>query len=292
MQTKTFSATAVKFQALQSLAVIAQTGTLFDIKSAINGIIENPLFASKGWQLNFKKLLQAVYSGCPEFSIFAAGNSKLGGHIAAFSTLPGVTCPGAGECLNFCYSYSAWRYPAAISRQLQNAIFMRFYTPAIVRAFIALPADTTLRLYVDGDFSSLQDIAHWQSLLITRPDVKAYGYSKSFALLLEYNGQVNQGAKQWADNYLLNISGGHNADKVTAALATALPITRGTFEAVSLGRKVKSSEHGTPATNKALREAYKAKAFTCPGQCNSCTPKGHACGLPAFKNVNIIIAVH
>jgi len=53
------------------------------------------------------------------FSIFASGgNSKL--PFVSFSTIPGATCPGAGECLDFCYSFKAWRYPAAFFRQLQN----------------------------------------------------------------------------------------------------------------------------------------------------------------------------
>ncbi len=285
---KTFSATATKFQALQELAVIVQTGTLFDIESAISAIIENPLFDSKGWRVNFKKLLNVVSSGSPEFKVFAAGNSKLGEHIAAFSTLPGVTCPGAGDCISFCYSFSAWRYPAAYMRQAQSAVLMRFYRPAIARAFFAIPDNATLRLYVDGDFSSVSDVEFWQSLLSTNKTIKAYGYSKSFSLLLAYNAS----GKPWADNYLLNISGGHNADSVTIARVQSLPIVRGTFEAVSLGRKVTSSEHGKPETNKALRNAYGKNAFTCPGQCNSCTPKGHACGLSSFKGVNIIIAVH
>lgn len=288
MQIKTFSNTAVKFSALQSLAVIVQTGSLFEIENAISAAIDNPLFASKGWQLSLQKLLTVAYTGNPEYKIFSDGNSKLGDHIAAFSTLPGVTCPGAGDCLSFCYSYSAWRYPAVVCRQMQNALLMRFYRPAIVRAFCNVPDNATLRLYVDGDFSSVSDVDFWQSLLATNSTIKAYGYSKSFKELLAYNAT----GKAWAGNYLLNISGGHNADPVTLALAKALPIVRGTFEAVSLGRKVTSKEHGKPETNKALREAYKEKAFTCPGHCNSCTPKGHACGLPSFQNVSIIIAVH
>jgi hypothetical protein len=289
MQVKTFSATANKFKALQDFAVIVQTADdKLTIVRALEGLKNSPLFASKGWQVNFAKLLNVIYSDCPEFKVFAAGNSKLGDHIAAFSTLPGVTCPGAGECLSFCYSYSAWRYPAAFARQAQNAYLMRFAKPAIVRAFVAIPDNATLRLYVDGDFASIADIDHWQSLLATRPDIKAYGYSKSFDLLLTYNAS----GKAWASNYLLNISGGHNASQVTAALAQALPIARGTFEAVSIGRKVKSSEHGLKSTNKALREAYGKNAFTCPGKCSDCTPNGHACGLPSFQNVPIIIAVH
>ena len=65
-------------------------------------------------------------SGPTPFSVFAAaGNMKL--PFYAFSSLPGFDCPGAGACLygeneftpeNFrkgwCYSFTGWRYPAAM----------------------------------------------------------------------------------------------------------------------------------------------------------------------------------
>jgi hypothetical protein len=294
MQVKTFSPAAKVFAALQDLSVIVQTGKPLQIADALSIALSLPLFAGKAWQLNFKKLLAMVETNRPMYTIIAkTGNSKLG-HMAAFSTLPGVTCPGAGDCLSHCYSFTSWRYVAAYARQAQNAYLMRFNFQAIADDFATLKHAVDFRLYVDGDYSSAQDVEQWQALLSTRPDVKAYGYSKSFALLVDHNAN----GKAWAGNYLLNISGGHNASADLLALAKALPIVRGTFDAVSIGRKVKSVEHGAPATNKALREAYKdvnpvnPKAFTCPGHCHTCTPKGHACGLPSFKGVNIIIAVH
>ena len=41
------------------------------------------------------------------YNVFKVGNSKL--PFLNFSTLPGSTCPGAGECLNYCYSFKSWR---------------------------------------------------------------------------------------------------------------------------------------------------------------------------------------
>lgn len=292
MQVKIFDNAPV-FNELQKLAIIVQTGTIEQIAEKANNLKALPLFASKGWQININKFINVVKTLEPSFTVIKTdGNSKLG-KMAAFSTLPGVTCPGAGDCLSHCYSYTAWRYPAAVFRQAQNALLMRFNKAAIMDSFASLPDNVTFRLYVDGDYSSVSDVSFWQSLLITRPSIKAYGYSKSFQALIDFK---NNGG-QFATNYLLNISGGSNASEKTLAQANALPVTRAAFAAVNIGRKVKSVEHGTPATNKALRTAYKAagntdKPFTCAGKCNACTPKGHACGLPSFKGINIIIAVH
>jgi ABC-type amino acid transport system permease subunit len=91
---------------------------------------------------------------------------------------------------------------------------------------------------------------------------------------------------------MLNISSGHNASPEMLAYVKALPIVRGEFIAVSIGKKVKATDHGKPETNRALREAFKVKAFTCPGTCGTCTGKGHACGMQALKNIPIIIAMH
>lgn len=287
MKTKTFSNTAHKFKALQSFAITMANCSQDDIKKALLQLSNNALFQSKGWQDNFKKLSNVVNNGTIEYSIFALnGNKKL--PFVSFSTVPAVTCPGAGECLNFCYSFSAWRYPAAVMRQLQNLYLMRFNQDAIVYQFESVASvlgSFDFRLYVDGDFASVSDVQFWFQLLNRFPTVRAYGYSKSFAELLAYDGPM-------PTNYQLNISSGHCHNDDVVQKVKALPITRGEFIAVNIGRKVKSSEHGTIQVNAKLRQAFKQKAFLCGGKCGSCTGKGHACGLPQLKGLPIIIAVH
>ena len=288
MQIKQFSATANKFKALQDFAVVIQTGSKADTLTALQSLISSPLFQSKGWQTTFAKLRSTFTTGAPSFAIFKMdGNSKL--PFISFSSLPGVTCPGAGECLSFCYSFSAWRYPAAFARQAQNAWLMRYSTETIANALheidSKMKSQYDVRLYVDGDFSNANDVSFWFSLIKDTPNARVYGYSKSFALLAAYDGN-------YPSNYVLNVSSGHNATQSIVDAVKALPITRGEFIAVNIGRKVRSSDHGTVETNKALRQVFGAKAFTCPGQCGACTGKGHACGMPSLKGLPIIIAVH
>ena len=299
MQAKTFKATAPVFARLNQFAVIVQTGTKKEISKALTTLRADALFAGKkGWQRAFAKLAVS-FRGKPQFpvtraiepesqfSIFAMdGNVKL--PFVAFSTLPGVTCPGAGDCLDWCYSFRAWRYPSAFARQCQNCWLMRFDRGAIFSALAAIEGDFTMRLYVDGDFSSVGDVIFWMGVLLCLPNIKAYGYSKSFDELLAYEGDF----RVWPTNYMLNISSGHNADAATVERVMALPITRGTFSAVKVDHK---PEHGSARTNAAIRKASASlttKVFPCPGKCGSCTGKGHACGLPQMKGVSIVIAIH
>lgn len=286
MQTRHFPTAC--YSALQDIAVSIVSDNKDTIIANIDKALSLSVFASKGWQSDMGKLRAALSSGVPAYSIFAMdGNGKL--PFVSFSSLPGVTCPGAGDCLAFCYSFRAWRYPAAFMRQAQNAFLMRFHPETIVAALdtivAKMPDGFDMRLYVDGDFSSVYDVSFWFDVLKANPTIRAYGYSKSFDAILAYAGT-------WPTNYQLNISGGHNADAYTIARVKALPITRGEFIAVSIGRKINSKDHGTPSVNRALREAFKTKAFTCPGKCGSCTGKGHACGMPSLKGLPIIIAMH
>ena len=253
---------------------------------------------------NYARTMGKLYSfiadgGKAPFSIFAEkGNSKLPSFVA-FSSLPGVTCPGAGDCLQFCYSFKAWRTPMAFGRQAMNAYILRFHPQLIVDALDSLMAKKkfangfTLRLYVDGDFSSVSDFALWQGILSERPTIKAYGYSKSFAEILAY---AKSGAS-FASNYVLNVSGGHNHSEAAVKAIEALPITRGAFVAVPIAHKGRSVDHGNTEHRKQVQSATKAMhnvktAFACPGQCNTCTSSGHACGSMKFKGITIGIALH
>jgi hypothetical protein len=279
----------MKTTRLQQIASHIAAGDLWAAATACELALEGE--TGKHWIRDLTKLAETLRDGQPRFSIFAKdGNGKL--PFVAFSALPGKGfCPGAGDCLSWCYSFRAWRYPAAFARQAQNAALMHTAEGArkVLEALDAFrPADGStvdFRLFVDGDFGFVEDVAFWMEAIAARPWLQAYGYSKSWSELLAYWGP-------WPTNYRLNLSGGSRHDAATKAAVAALPITRGEFVAVSVGRKVKSADHGTAAHNQRLREAYGAKAFTCPGKCGECTPKGHACGSERFRGVDIIIAVH
>ena len=282
----------MKFAQLRPIADAIAARDLDRASAAIDSALEGE--TGKSWNRDLRKLQATLADGQPRFSILARkGNSKL--PFLAFSALPGAGfCPGAGDCLQFCYSFRAWRYPAAFARQAQNAALMQSDAGrmAIVGAVqAAKPRDgrpIDFRLYVDGDFGDANEVAFWMEVLRHRGWLRAYGYSKSWAQLLAFDRESGR----WPSNYQLNLSSGslHGAD-MEAEMAR-LPIARGRFIAVNIGRAVKSSDHANREHQAELRAAFGGKAFTCPGKCGSCTPKGHACGSPRFAGIDVIIAVH
>ncbi len=247
------------------------------------------------WAKRLKPLFESEGNIIP-FSIFKdGGNSKL--PFVSFSTIPGATCPGAGDCLNVCYSFKAWRYPAAFFRQLQNFYLMNSKKgrDIIASEFKSLKLKRgksflNLRLYVDGDFRSVNDLTFWMNLLFLRPEIKAYGYSKSWKEFLIYDSlKLN-----FPENYLLNLSSGSIHDDDVKNRMKQLSCVRGEFINVDIPK-----EFDAPigARTREYKNAVKTslgdrRAFVCPGLCGSCTPNGHACGSDRFKGVTIAIATH
>ena len=224
-----------------------------------------------------------------QYSIFVKGNSKL--PFYAFSNLPLVNCPGKGDCAKWCYSLKAWRTPGGLFRQIQNTILIRERSSQLKTAFYALPKNTDVRLYVDGDIDSLSTMIFWFNLMNNREDLNVYGYSKSWKLFVEY---YEMGGK-FPNNYSLNLSSGsryENRQDIVDVM-NSLPITRGNFIAVQAGKKPTSKEVRVAAIAQGIKNV-----FVCPGKCGEClktkTVKNvHACGsLNTFKNVNIVIGVH
>ena len=265
---------------------IAKAASKKNKKGAI-AIIDNILLTETGvhWIRDLVKLKEFLLDGKPRFSIMARdGNGKL--PFLAFSSLPGEGfCIGAGDCLSFCYSFKAWRYPAAFCRQVQNSILLQTKTGkrhilSALDQFKPKAGAIDFRLYVDGDFTGVADIQFWMESLTARPWLLTYGYSKSWQSFLDYKGIV-------PGNYKLNLSSGSKYDDSVKDKLKAFDYVRGEFIAVAVGHKVATREH--QAT---LRQVYAKKAYTCTGKCGDCTPIGHACGSDRFKGIDIIIAVH
>lgn len=223
----------------------------------------------------------------PPFTVFAKGNSKL--PFWSFSNLPLVNCPGKGDCAKWCYSLKAWRYPAAFFRQIQNTILVNEQSPHLINAWNDIPANSDVRLYVDGDFNSMRTLTYWFGLMVKRSDLKVYGYSKSWEILLDYH---NSG-KTFPENYVMNMSSGskyENVGPIRAAIKK-LPIVRGEFIAVPAGK------HPSAKTVREVAKSFgMTRLFICPGKCGSCLPKQgknvHACGSKLLTNTNIIIGTH
>lgn len=242
------------------------------------------------WKYFLARFASALDSGALPHSIFAMeGNVKL--PFVSFSTLPIVTCPGAGACAGitkrdgapnlrkaFCYSLRAWRYPAAFLRQCMNTLLLRFNRRAIIDAFAALPQGVTFRLYVDGDFDSESTALFWFNLLRQRQDIACYGYSKSWRILESLATRI-------PPNYTLNLSsGGIDDSPEYRQRMRGLPVTRGDFIALPVeGNFARGfARYADPEYHRAVRAAAAAaglgRVFSCPGTCGTCTGKGHACG--------------
>ena len=271
-----------------------------------DSIHTDPDFCGGHWEKYSVKLLayltrlkiakndgQSIYDENPAFSVIALnGNSKL--PFASFSTIAIYSCPGAGPCTSWCYSVKAWRYPAAYFRQLQNTILMRFFPSIVARSFENIPSNVTkLRLYVDGDFSSVSDVFFWFNLIKNRPSIQVYGYSKSWDEIHFVSQRISL-----PSNYVLNLSGGGRIRNTSREDMLSLPITRGEFLAVPLQSvKEKSTKRFSlpeyhAETRQAGMDATGRKVFSCPGQCGTCSSGSHACGSMQFKGIPIAIGIH
>ena len=252
------------------------------------------------WCANYEKFKQYFQTGTPGYSVFVKGNQKL--HFYALSATPGNgLCPGAGDCLTWCYSFKAWRFAAGFFRQLQNTVLIQAQSQILVDAWQALPVDKTIRLYVDGDFDNMNTLKFWFGLVSARPDLKVYGYSKSWQLFLDYA----KAGHEFPSNYTLNLSSGSIYELIPSMRRAMdkLPIVRGDFVAVHPDTDIakapnrrtdpkKWAQWATACKAAAVIAGY-AKSFVCPGKCFDCLPNGeHACGSDKFKGIPVVIGIH
>jgi hypothetical protein len=233
-------------------------------------------------------------------AVFASdGNTKL--PFWAFSAMAIITCPGMGDCGLYCYSLKAWRNAFAWLRQLINTLRLHSVSGRnqIVQAWQSIPQGETVRLYVDGDFDSAGTMRFWFSLMTMRPDLKVYGYSKSWALFLDWE----KSGRPFPDNYILNLSSGSKYDDMYRQAVARLPIVRGEFIGVksalpmpkgTTSAEIRASTDWIPYQS-AVRQAAQAagydKVFVCPGKCGDCGIKAHACGNTQLT-IPVAIAIH
>lgn len=309
---KTYIPTVSRKQAFRFARLCMECGSMADAAAAARRMAKNIRGSSRKpgtWKYFLLRFARMIDAGSLPHEIFAMdGNVKL--PFVAFSTLPIVTCPGAGACAGidaagaapdlsraFCYSLRAWRYPAAFLRQAMNTLLLRFNRRAVIDAFRALPQGITLRLYVDGDFDSESTALFWFNLLRQRPDIDCYGYSKSWGILEKL-------AAHAPANYRLNLSsGGIDDSPEYRERMRALPMTRGDFIALPVeGDFARGfARYADPEYHRAVRAAAAdagiGKVFSCPGTCGTCTGAGHACGATRDDGRNImplpiVIGIH
>jgi hypothetical protein len=248
------------------------------------------------WCAGYDRYARFWDTGIPTYSVYVEGNDKL--PFWAFSSLPDSTCPGAGECLKWCYSFKCWRHCGAFYRQVQNAVLMQTAKGRqhIADAFMALPHGLTVRLYVDGDIDSMVSMRFWWGLLAQRQDLNVYGYSKSWQLFLDYDATGDA----WPVNYTLRLSSGSIYGESMRRRMDALPITAGSFDSLPVSHKM-PDRRVAPAAWAAWAAMLKAtakehgivRAFVCPGKCGDCLPNGeHACGSDRFKGIAVVIGIH
>lgn len=129
-------------------------------------------------------------------SPFGKGNLKIGESVFTYSRLPGDparwalglpdelrahddppmgTCPGATEeCQKICY--------AARPVAENGPVFQMWLKNSLTEdvPFELPPGCTHLRLHISGDFTTRGYIDGWYALLVGRPDVKVWAYTRSW----------------------------------------------------------------------------------------------------------------
>ena len=298
--------TFLKRAEIMYLLELSKLGLIDELKIKVQDIILKASQQNRaGYITTYSKLLIFLDSLETEHiklcnQIFTKGNSKL--PFISFSNAPIVNCPGAGDCINLCYSLKSLRYPGVQTRFIQNTILLeKNYSWIVEQDFKRLVKTGKIkffRLYVDGDFKSKKEVIFWMDLLKKFPGVKAYGYTKSTSFFNDLNNENYN----FPNNYKLNISSGSNNPKEALKLANSkLNIVRGNF--INIDINSNSSSNNRTLTDKQLikeklgtNRDYKLKNgrsyFVCSGLCGTCTKKGHACGLDSFKNIDIIIPNH
>jgi hypothetical protein len=227
------------------------------------------------WEWVFLRCADAIDNGTDAFQLFSMqGNTKV--PYVCWSVLPVVTCPGMGDCGKYCYSLTAWRNPSAYGRQLWGTIVLRFFRRRIIDAWRALPQNLIVRLYVDGDIDSYGTLLFWFNLCTQRPDLRVYGYTKSWHLLLQWHDE----GRPFPANYMVNVSSGSRFDSDDAMRQRMLdlPVARGEFIVVKVKgegtlwpkgfERYKSKAYHAAVLAEAKRQGIKGPS--CGGDCGAC----------------------
>jgi hypothetical protein len=154
----------------------------------------------------------------PDKKPISLGAYKLG-HVGikTFSQLPGVTCPGKGDCFNWCFALSGHTampnvgiksyaknlgaserddFEARVNTQLKR---MRTRSQGKI-TFNGQQFDNIIRIHAYGDFHTASYVNKWKRIAEENPNVFFYAYTKSF-----YMTPVKQWMKDIAAGKVKNV---------------------------------------------------------------------------------------
>lgn len=134
----------------------------------------------------------------PDKKPISLGAYKLGPEgIKTFSLLPGVTCPGKGDCFNWCFALSGHTnmpnvgikayaknlgvaerddFTDRVNKQLQS---MKGRKQGQVN-FNGQHFDNVIRIHAYGDFHTPRYVEKWKQIARDNPNTFFYAYTKSF----------------------------------------------------------------------------------------------------------------
>lgn len=119
--------------------------------------------------------------------------------IPAFLSRNGIkTCPKAGQCATGCYARSgAYRFKNVVNAYekrlelTQNENFVDLVLADLnLKVIQAKSKNKTclIRIHDSGDFYSIEYWNKWRSIMIQRPDVSFYAYTKMIKMFNNYKG--------------------------------------------------------------------------------------------------------
>ena len=250
-------------------------------------------YGSRGWGYYFNKFDRFLQTGNLEFKIIVTENRKE--PFPGFASFPVVDCPGAGACVDFCYSLNSTNHPNVYFRLLQNSILMRNKDPRIAHAIKGIPHGSTVRLFTDGDYPNLDCLKFFIEIIRDNPQLTFYSYTKSFI----YFYQLRRSGVKFPPNYWFNASDGSKFPQWIEKLKP-IPTFRGEFIALPTPTPIPNRDidpiawkRGADQLRSVARDRGLGSVFICPGDCRYCLPNGEiACASPKFKDIPIVIRIH
>jgi hypothetical protein len=116
---------------------------------------------------------------------FSKGNHKLSKDILIWNLPRLITCPGAGECKDWCYEKKIERmYLGAVASRMRNYKFsqQKGWWIKVIKYLEGRP-EHYVRIHESGDFYSRRYFQDWLDIITLSRGNTFYAYTKSFKIL-------------------------------------------------------------------------------------------------------------